>query len=206
MSKKPSNIKINLLPRDPFLSSTFGRLLQWALSAGRYIIIFTELVVIVSFATRFVLDRKLTDINAEIFKKRSVILSYGDLEERFKATQSKIDQLAQLQQDVNITDVFESLTSVTPKDVSLSQLSITPSTVTINGKTLSQGSFNLLINNLQLSNKFYNITVGKVESSKEQDAGFTFVISAQTKEIKRQQTSQEAAKEKVNVLDRTQGL
>lgn len=206
MSKKPSNIKINLLPRDPFLSSTFGRLLQWALSAGRYIIIFTELVVIVSFATRFVLDRKLTDINAEIFKKRSVILSYGDLEERFKATQSKIDQLSQLQQDVNITDVFENLTKVTPKDVNLSQLSITPSTITINGKTLSQGSFNLLINNLQLSNKFYNITVGKVESTKEQDAGFTFVISAQTKEIKRQQTSQEAAKEKVNVLDRTQGL
>ncbi len=205
MSKKPTQIRINLLPKDPFLGSALGRLLQWALSAGRYIVIFTELVVIISFATRFVLDRRLTDINADIFKKRAVILSYGDLEDRFRATQSKLEQLSKLQQDINITDVFENLTKVTPKDVKLSQLTIGTSGVTINGKTLSQASFNLLINNLQLSNQFHNITVSNVESSQDESAAFAFMITAQTKEVKRQQT-EEKAKEKVNILDRTQGL
>lgn len=205
MSKKPIQIRINLLPKDPFLSSALGRLLQWALSAGRYIVIFTELVVIISFATRFVLDRKLTDINGAIFKKRAVILSYGDLEDRFRATQSKLEQLSKLQQDINITDVFENLTKVTPKDVKLSQLTIGTSGVTINGKTLSQASFNLLINNLQLSNQFHNITVSNVESSQDESAAFAFMIAAQTKEVKRQQI-EEKTKEKVNILDRTQGL
>ncbi len=205
MSKKPSQIRINLLPKDPFLSSALGRLLQWALSAGRYIVIFTELVVIVSFATRFVLDRKLTDINTDIFKKRAVILSYGDLEDRFRATQSKLEQLSKLQQDVNITDVFENLTKVTPKDVKLSQLTISTTGVTINGKTQSQASFNLLINNLQLSNQFYNISVSNVESTQDEGAAFAFMIAAQTKEVKRQQT-EEKVQEKVNILDRTQGL
>ncbi len=205
MSKKPIQIRINLLPKDPFLSSALGRLLQWALSAGRYIVIFTELVVIISFATRFVLDRKLTDINGAIFKKRAVILSYGDLEDRFRATQSKLEQLSKLQQDINITDVFENLTKVTPKDVKLSQLTIGTSGVTINGKTLSQASFNLLINNLQLSNQFHNITVSNVESSQDESAAFAFMITAQTKEVKRQQI-EEKTKEKVNILDRTQGL
>lgn len=206
MSKKPTNIKINLLPKDPFLSSAVGRLLQWALSAGRYIVIFTELVVIISFATRFVLDRQLTDINAEIFKKRSIILAYGELEERFRATQSKLTQLASVQQDVNIIDVFENLTKVTPREVSLTQLNISPSTISINGKALSQTSFNLLVNNLQLSNKFFNITVNKVESGQEQEAGFSFVIGAQTKEVKRQQTAAPVEKEKTDLLNRTGGL
>ncbi len=206
MSKKPIRIRINLLPKDPFLASPLGRLLQWALSAGRYIVIFTELVVIISFATRFVLDKQLTDLNASIFRKRSEILAYGDLELQFITTQSKLDQLAKLQQDMNITDVFEALTAVTPKDVSLSQLSITQSTVSITGKTFSQNSFNLLINNLQLSNRFSNITVGKIESGKDQSAGFAFTISAQTQEVTRKQAAPAAVKEKPNLRNSGEGL
>lgn len=205
MSKKPAAININLVPKDPFFHTTLGRALQWALSAGRYIIIFTELIVIISFAARFTLDRQITDLNSDIVQKQSVIESYGELENNFRLAQAKIENVQQIEQDVNIVDVFAKLSEVTPQDVTLSQLTIRPDGISATGKTLSQTSFNLLINNLQLSPQFRNVSVSKVESEDEGSPGLVFTITADTK-IKAVTSTTNSSEEKVNVLDRTQGL
>lgn len=206
MKKSPATININLVPRDPFFQTVLGRFLQWALSAGRYIVIFTELIVLISFAARFTLDRKLTDLNSEINTKKNLLDSYGDLEDRFRTVQSRLDTIKQINQDINLNDVFESLSKVTPTDVHLSQLTIGPSSVSITGNTLSQESFNLLVNNLQLSGKFFNITVSKVESGDLQSPGFNFSIIANTKQVKKDTAAPSTKNEKVNILDRTEGL
>ncbi|PIR61565.1 MAG: hypothetical protein COY81_03345 [Candidatus Pacebacteria bacterium CG_4_10_14_0_8_um_filter_43_12] len=205
MSKKPAPITINLVPKDPFFHTTLGRTLQWALSAGRYIIIFTELIVIISFAARFTLDRQITNLNSEIVKNQSTIESYGDLEGNFRLAQAKIENVQQIEQDVNIVDVFERLSEVTPLDVTLTQLSIRTDSVSIVGRTLSQTSFNLLVNNLQLSPRFQNVRVSKVESPDDGSPGLLFTIVADTK-IKDVKSVKSTGQEKVNVLDRTQGL
>lgn len=205
MSKKPAAININLVPKDPFFHTTVGRALQWALSAGRYIIIFTELIVIISFAARFTLDRQITDLNGDIVQKQATIENYGELEKNFLLAQSKIENVQQIEQDVNITDVFEKLTEVTPQDVTMSQLSISPDSISATGKTVSQTSFNLLINNLQLSPQFRNVSVSKVESEDTGSPGLLFTITADTK-TKTAKATDAMAEEKVNVLDRTQGL
>lgn len=179
-SKKIKNISINLVPKDPFFETAIGRSLKWALSVGRYIVIFTELVVIVSFATRFKLDRDVTDLNESIFQKQSIIESYGDLEQRVRSVQMSIDQYQQIQQQTNITDVFPALSRITPPDVRLEELSIRPATLSFSGTTLSQASLNLLINNLQLSNEFFNVVVDRIETNPGKGAGFTFKISADT--------------------------
>ena len=205
MSKKPATININLVPKDPFFQTTLGRALQWALSAGRYIVIFTELIVIVSFAARFTLDRQITDLNSKINTQKATIQSYGDLEANFRSVQTRLDDVKEIDQEVNIVDVFENLSKVTPRDVVLDQLSITPSTINISGNTLSQTSFNLLVNNLQLSGSFFNISIGKVETGEENEPGFTFSILANTREIKKEAVKSSGT-DKVDILDRTEGL
>ena len=205
MSKKPAEITINLVPKDPFFHTTMGRALQWALSAGRYIVIFTELVVIISFAARFTLDRQITDLNSDIVSQEAVIESYGQLETDFRTAQDKIENARQIEQDTNIDDVFERLSEVTPQDVTLDQLSIRPNDVLISGKTLSQSSFNLLINNLQLSPRFTNVSVSRVESDSGGSSGLNFSITAKTKEAQKKAAATNSS-EKVNILDRTQGL
>lgn len=205
MSKKPAAININLVPKDPFFHTPLGRALQWALSAGRYIIIFTELIVIISFAARFTLDRQITNLNTDIVSRQGSIGNYGELENDFRLAQSKIENVKQIEQDVNIVDVFEKLSEVTPQDVTLSQLVITPSGLSATGRTLSQTSFNLLINNLQLSPQFRNVSVSKVESEDEGSAGLLFTIQADTK-VRDARATNTSSQERVNVLDRTQGL
>ncbi|MDQ3008614.1 MAG: PilN domain-containing protein [bacterium] len=180
MKNKPRPISINLIPKDPFFESALGRTMRWALSVGRYIVIFTELVVIISFATRFSLDRQLTDLNDDINQKETIIQSYGDLEEEVRTAQGKINQYQQIEQQTNLIDVFPALSSITPRDVLLSDLTIRPGTVSLSGSTLSNNSLNLLINNIQLSPYFTKVSVDKIENAPDQSPGFLFVIRAET--------------------------
>jgi Tfp pilus assembly protein PilN len=179
--KKPADLHVNLLPKDPFLSSPVGKLLQWSLSVGRYLVIFTELVVVLSFATRFSLDRRVTDLNGSILQKRSIIESYGDLESQVKAVQKKIDNYSQVEQQHNLADAFPALTEITPQDVQLEELNIQPTSILFSGTARSNVSLNLLINNIQLSPKFADIVVEKIETGTNKNPGFHFRIRATVK-------------------------
>lgn len=180
MSKTPA-LEVNLLPKDPFLSTSLGKLLQWSLTVGRYLVIFTELIVVSSFAARFSLDRQVTDLNQSILQKKSIIESYGDLEENARAVQKKTDAYNQVEQQTNIADAFPALSEVIPTDVKLEELTVRTNGVVFAGTTKSNVSLNLLINNLQLSGKFKDVSVDTIESGSDKDPGFDFRIQASTK-------------------------
>lgn len=203
-NKPPVQIKINLLPKDSFLESVVGRSLKWALSAGRYIVIFTELVVIISFITRFSLDRQLTDINSDIAQKELVIQSYGELEANFRVAQDKIAKIKNLDQESNITEAFPYISEITPEGIRLSKLLITPNRISAEGSTFSQTAFNMFVSNLELSPHFLNVSIDKVESQEDDEAGFVFSLRADTKVVQQVEAAVEI--EKVDILDRTQGL
>jgi Tfp pilus assembly protein PilN len=104
-----------------------------------------------------------------------------------------------------LVEVFPSLSEITPADIRLTELIIKPTTVSLAGTTLSQTSLNLLINNIQLSPKFFNVAVDRIETSEEKNGGLFFRINAATVKPETKGSSQKNA-EKVNILDRTQGL
>ncbi len=176
--KKSAQLDINLLPKDPFLTSPLGRVMQWALSAGRYLVIFTELIVVMSFASRFSLDRRVTDLNASIHQKEVVIDSYGDLEQNVRIIQKKIDSYKQVEQQYNPADAFQALSDITPQDVLLDELSIEQNKLTFSGTTRSSVSLNLLINNIQLSPKFTEVSVDRIKVASDKDPGYHFQLHA----------------------------
>lgn len=178
--KSPAAININLVPKDPFYQTGLGRFLQWALSAGRYIVIFTELVVIGSFVTRFTLDRQITDLNNEILQKEEQVKGYGTLEKDFRTIQARVEDYKQVAQDENLADIFPQLTAITPTDVFFEKISISPTQVVLSGSTLSRLSLSTLINNMQLSDTFKNVTINKIESPEESKPGYRFDIVAIT--------------------------
>lgn len=191
---KVPKIDVNLLPKDPFFETPVGKMLRWALSVGRYIVIFTELVVIMSFATRFSLDRQVTDLNDSINQKQIIIESFGDFEAEIREIQRKIDQYQQIEQTDNIADVFPKLTAVTPLDVTLDTLELTSTELTMTGQTLSNNSLNLLINNLELSPDFSEVSVNTIESGDKKNPGLQFSISAVTQQPKLTKTTTKAKK------------
>lgn len=186
MKRKRLDFTINLVPQDPFFDSMLGKTMRWALSIGRYIVIFTEIVVIGSFATRFSLDRQVTDLNSSIHQKQAVIESYGSLESDVRQVQTKIENYQQISQQKNIVDVFPQLSEITPRDVQLTELVVKSTNVALSGTTRSQNSLNLLINNIQLSPNFHNVTVDLIESSPDQGNLLLFRLRADTEQAQAQ--------------------
>ena len=182
MPKKPANkkldITVNLIPQDPFFETAFGRFLKWALSIGRYIVIFTELIVILSFASRFTLDRMVTDLNSSINQKERTIASYGTLEKKFRFVQKQIEDYQQFKQEANLIDIFPILNENVPSNVIFETLLIQPGAINFTGSALSQDSLNVLINNLQLNPNFTEVSVNKIESRGEKTTGFNFNMKA----------------------------
>lgn len=182
MSKKPAHqkldIRVNLVPQDPFFETVLGRFLKWALSVGRYIVIFTEMIVILSFASRFTLDRMVTDLNSAIHQKERVISSYGDLEKNFRFVQKQIGDYQQFKQESNLVDIFPILNNSVPANVVFETLLIRPSSINFTGSALSQNALNVLVNNLQLSPYFTEVSINKIESRGEKITGFNFDVSS----------------------------
>lgn len=179
--RKVLSININLVPKDPFFQTPLGKTLRWALSVGRYLVIFTELVVIVSFATRFTLDRQVTDLNDAIGQRQRLIESYGTLESDFRVVQAKIDTYKQIEQQGNIVEIFPKISEVIPDGVKFQELTIFPDKLSFSGLALSQNTLNTLITNMQLSKSLFNVKVEKIESAGESSPGYIFSMSATTK-------------------------
>lgn len=179
----PVTLDVNLMPKDPFFETPIGRILNWTLSVGRYVVIFTQLVVILSFSTRFILDRQVTDLNATINQKKTAIESYEDLEKRFLFIQKQITDIKQLQQESNLMEIFPILNETIPSNVILNDLTIRSSEVVFSGTALSQTSLNILVNNVKLSPHFDNVSIGKIESRGENSPGLAFDIKARIVEI-----------------------
>lgn len=159
---------INLLPQEEFEKSPIGKFFKWALNAGRYIVIFTELIVIISFLSRFKLDSDLTRLNKDISEKQAVIASFGDLEKNVRSLQTKLKIIKSKQEaGIKITQALDECSSITPPDVALSDLSIKESSISLKGIALSHQGLAAFIEGFKQSKLFDEIDLKSILSKGE---------------------------------------
>lgn len=167
---------VNFVPQDPFYASILGRLSLWALRVGRYIIIFTEIIVIISFASRFKLDRDLTDLNSSILQKTAIVESYSDTEKLVRSIQKKSEQVTKLlAQNSELTPLFTLVENI-PFDVKLSRLGFSPKEIQMNGVTLSSTAFSSFLSVLQSVPIFKEVTIDQIATSDKRNPGIAFSI------------------------------
>lgn len=92
MAKKVIKIKagFNLLKPTRRPLSPVEKVYNWALSFGRYLVIATELVVLIAFGARFKLDYDISDLTENIEDKSEVIAASKAEEEKFRIIHEKI--------------------------------------------------------------------------------------------------------------------
>lgn len=168
---------LNLYPEDPFYATIIGKVLRWAVSVGRHIVIFTELVVIGSFFSRFVLDRQLTDLNSSIVQKQAIVESYGTLESDFRAIQRRTKDVAVVLETQGRWQVLDTLTKVTPPDVSFNQITLSGDRLTLLGKARSNNSLSFLVRAIQAQPDFGPLSISEIQSGDQRDPGITFSLS-----------------------------
>ena len=176
MITKPRPLSINLMPQDPFYETALGRMLLWASNIGRYLVVFTELIVIISFATRFKLDRDLTDLNSGITQKSNLISSYGSLENDVRTIQKKTEFLAQQKALLTPLDILDTVSTLIPPNVVLSVTQLHDQQVQVVGTAPSSKDLAMFVVNVQRKSLVKGLVVDQVKSSDQGATGFEFTM------------------------------
>lgn len=171
------NKLINLIPQDDFESSTLGRILKWALSTFRILVIFTELVVMAAFLSRFWLDARNSDLNEELNVRKSQVIAYKQIEDEFRSYQEKLKVLKTVYSDARTSSIINNLSRYLPQDVSLNSVSFLDNNLQIRATALSEGSIAQLLVNMQKNKEFKEINLGQISSSAENPSLIVFTLN-----------------------------
>lgn len=157
-------VELNLLPKEPWEKGVVGQLLHWTLSVGRYVVVFTELVVISAFLYRFGLDRALTDLRHSLKNKQAVITGFGDLEDNFRLAQTKLKTIKTAANEPRVPATLNLLSQITPVDARLTNIAINQKQVVIEGSVASQAGLATLLNQAQAKTEFTDVVLENVKS------------------------------------------
>ncbi len=174
----PKQISINLIGEEEMENTPVGRIVSWAVTYGRYIMIGTEIIVLLAFISRFSLDRKLTDLKESVTEKEEIIIANQEFEMSFRSLQ---DQVSKIQNLLSIpTTAFNALNTVgflLPADVYFTTLDVNRERVLANAIAGSTNGFSQFIANLQAAQMFGNVDIGDVKRGGVAGTQFQFTAT-----------------------------
>jgi len=151
---------VNLMPKDSFEESSLGKVIKWATSIGRWIVVFADLVVIGSFLSRFYFDTKLADFHDDIKEKQAILEATTQFETTFRNIQKKLSLIKMLAASkIGGEEKAAFIGEVIPEEITLSDTSITNDKITLNGTSQNQAGIAILIRNLLASPQVKNVNV-----------------------------------------------
>lgn len=170
-------VELNLLPKEIWEKGILGQLFHWVLFAGRYVVVFTELLVISAFLYRFGLDRALTDLRASVKEKQATINAFGDVEAVFRRTQTQLATIKQASGEPRIFNILELLGQIVPADTVLNNVSLSQTQAIIEGTVASQTSLATLLNQAQSRPEFADVILENVKSSFDKSGSIEFNLT-----------------------------
>jgi Tfp pilus assembly protein PilN len=175
MPAKP--VSINLLGQQDLEHTPWGRIVAWATTYGRYIMITTEIIVLLAFISRFSLDRKLTDLSEEVRQKQAIIEANADFEREIKSLQANIATIKKLTSTqsgpVEIVEALE--VAITP-DVYITTMELSSTKLSIGAVAGTSNGFSQFLSNLNAVKQIKNVLLGDVRRSPT--TGIEFQLTA----------------------------
>lgn len=176
--------QINLLPSEEFEESTLGRILKWALTSFRIMVMGVNIVVICAFLSRFFLDAKNNDLGDKIKILQGTIIGNSTFEKEFKETQARLSIYKTLTSDQSATSVISKISSRLPTDIILTNISVNEDEILLKGVTSNEASISQLMANLSAEDSFKKVSLSAVSSNEDDLGQFNFTLNLTKKEDK----------------------
>lgn len=177
--------QINFLQKEDFDQTPLGKFLKWATTAGRWIVVLTDLIVISAFFSRFYFDTKLANLHDVIKQDQAIIEAMSSFEESFRFLQKRLNIIKALS-DKKFTTEDKALfvVSVLPEDVVLKSIYFSPQEVNFSGTAGSQTGTEVLVRNLLASPKISKVNISQLSFGGKGEPGtINFTISATWKNL-----------------------
>ena len=166
----------SLLPDSENTNSLLSRSIRWLTTVGRVIIIFTELIVISAFISRFWLDRRHSDISEALRQQQAILKTTAQFEVEFKSLQSRLNHIAQnYQNQPNFSDLASSLVNSAPPSIYFKNVTIShsPKVKAIKASAsllaIDEPSIINFINNLILNPDIDAVTVSSIQKKTKEN-------------------------------------
>lgn len=167
---------INLLVPSEFGQSFWGKFLKWAVTSGRYVVIITEMIVVIAFLSRFKLDTDLNRLNSAIADKKVVLDSLVGKETEFKSVQKKVSWANQiLNRKIVAGDVLQSIVERTPEGVRFIGLKFDEQSVNITASAVDERIMGLFLGQLNNNSAWKAVELASVTEDKSK--GLTFTVN-----------------------------
>lgn len=169
------DLKINLIGKDDLSHSPWGRLISWATTYGRYIMITTEIVVLLAFISRFSLDRKLTDITEEISQKQDIIEANVEFEREMRALQGDLTRIQTLHaaQETPLT-IIDLIQTYIPADVYLTSYDFSGDKLSVSAVAGTSEGFAQFLARLTTAQVISDISIGDIRRTPTTGIEFQF--------------------------------
>lgn len=177
--------EIQLLPEQLLEKESLSQFLQWALTFGRYIVVFTEGIVLLVFLSRFWLDSQIIDLKQVITSKAQIVQSAENFEEEFLNVQAKMKKIEDLQKELfSASPYFSVIEETIPQEATLSKFSVNQDELTIQGKISSYDTVTAFVEALKKRKEFVEVKLFSLSREQLQEGGegaITFTIKASWK-------------------------
>lgn len=159
---------INLIPQEDFERTTLGRIMKWALTSFRFIVIVVEFIVISGFLFRFWLDVQISDLDDEITQKSALISSKSSFEKDFRKVQKKVSIIKEVTAKENLSfPVMQEVVGSLPPDAQIISLVKEADVVDILGATVSESSIATFMANLKAKNAFSEVSLQEITTNED---------------------------------------
>jgi Tfp pilus assembly protein PilN len=160
--------EISLLPQSENPDSFSSRLINWLTTVGRFIVVFTELIVISAFLSRFYLDRKNSDLSEKIRNNKAILEYSLDFEKDFRLLQQKMQSVSVLDKsNQDLPKLFDQISYLVPPNVVLNRLNVKENknlyTLTIAASCYDQDSLYKFLSRLKTRSGLSRISIEKIE-------------------------------------------
>ncbi len=157
-----SYLDINLVKKRVSFTDKF---LSWALSAGRVVIIITEIIALSVFLYRFFLDRQLIDLHTKIKQQQAIIAFSKTNEDKYRNLQDRLfvsARFSKLGQDE--VKILKDIIALSPADATLDNITNSDTNVKINARFSQISTLGTFVDSLKSYPGIAGISVDKIEN------------------------------------------
>lgn len=184
--------ELSLLPDAENPNSFSARVFKWLTTVGRWVIVVTELVVVLAFLSRFWLDRKNADLSEVIRQQQAILESTKDFENEFNSFQQRLKLIKnfyskqpQYDQQINL------LITSTPQDIIYNSLLINYDKEINQTKAIAsltafkEDSIINFITNLMVNPDIQSVNINQIEKkTKENNYSISISVVFKSSKIK----------------------
>ncbi|HAP37638.1 hypothetical protein A2574_01320 [Candidatus Shapirobacteria bacterium RIFOXYD1_FULL_38_32] len=169
----PSKKEISLLPDSENINNIGARAIRWVTTVGRYVIIFTELVVISAFISRFWLDRKNADLSEVIRQQKAILESTKDFETEYSLLQQRLKFIKDSNIQTSYSEKLTTLANSTPNEIIFDKLALSEKDnqliANISVFSYTEESIIDFATNLILNPQISSVNISKIEKKPKEN-------------------------------------